>query len=102
TDAQVGQYADNYFEYDDNARVTLELVDGGTLSHQLSFQKSNNADGYNSWSTKTVETRTDGSQNIVYSNYAGQTMLKVLQSGDSQWCDFYQYSSDRFLLLHPM
>ena len=65
--------------------------------------QSSNANGYNSWATKTTETLPDGSQNIVYSNYAGQTMLFVLQSGGSQWCDFYQYddTSDD-LLLHAM
>jgi len=42
---------------------------------------------YNSWATKTTEDAAGRQPDIVYSNYAGQPMLKVLQSGDDQWCD---------------
>jgi len=103
TDAQVAQYADFYFEYDGSGRVTKEVTQGGTGTYLFSSQQSGNANGYNSWATKVVETLPDGSQNIVYSNYAGQTMLFVFQSGGSQWCDFYLYDNGSAdLILHAL
>jgi len=68
------------------ARHPGKPSEGAARSFQFAFEQSSNANGYNSWATKTTETLPDGSQNIVYSNYAGQPMLKVLQSGDDQWC----------------
>jgi RHS repeat-associated protein len=100
TDAKVAAYADYYFAYDSTGRVTAETVEGGGRTYQFAFAQSGNAPGYNSWCYRTTETRPDGSQIIVYSNYAGQTMLTVLQSAGQQWCDFYQYSSDGLLILH--
>jgi hypothetical protein len=103
TDAQVAQYVDFYFEYDGNARVTKEVVEGGARTFTFSVTQSGNANGYNSWKWKTTETRPDGSQRIVYSNYAAQTMLEVLQSGSQQWLTFYQYGQfpQQGLLANP-
>src|SRR5205085_1076969 len=53
-----------------------------------------------SWTYRATETQPDGSQNVVYSNYAGQTMLQVFQSGTQQWCEFYQYNSAGQVILH--
>src|SRR6185437_382569 len=57
-----------------------------------------------SWATKTVETLPDGNQNIIYSNYASQTMLSVFQDTsktppDGQLCTYYQYDSSANLIL---
>ena len=87
----LANYADNYFEYDADRKVTTETVDGGSLTYLFATVTSANADGYNSWKWKTTETQADGSQVITYSNYAGQTMLRVLQNGADQWLDFYMY-----------
>ena len=38
----------------------------------------------NEWATKTVETLPDGNQNIVYTNFAGGLMLKVVQGHDDE------------------
>ena len=59
-DAVVAQYADNYFEYSSDRRVTLEKVDGGARAYSMSVVQSGNADGYNSWKTRTTETLPDG------------------------------------------
>jgi hypothetical protein len=102
TDAQVAGYADQYYAYDASGRVVTSTVEGGELTYQLAYALSSNFQGYNSWAYKTVETRPDGSQYLVYSNYAGQTMLTVLQSGGLQWCNFYLYSSGALVLMHAM
>ncbi|OAI41010.1 hypothetical protein AYO40_00590 [Planctomycetaceae bacterium SCGC AG-212-D15] len=102
SDATVAQYADNYFEYDSSGRVTKEVVEGNTRTFLYSYTQSNNAQGYNSWALKTVETLPDGNQNIVYSNYAGQAMLMVFQSGSNQWCTFNEYSADGKIILSAM
>ena len=96
----VSQYADFYFEYDDQRRVTRESVNGGSQTYQFSYSQSSHADAYNAWKYKTVETLPDGNQNIVYSNYAGQTMLLVFKSGSDQWCEFWKYNDDGQVVLH--
>ncbi|MFO0929407.1 MAG: hypothetical protein U0736_20660 [Gemmataceae bacterium] len=90
-DAVVALYADHYFEYDATRRVTLERTAGGTQTDQFSIIQSGNADDYNHWKRRTTQTRADGSETVVYANFAGQTMLQVLRAGDQTWCDFYQY-----------
>ncbi len=100
SDATVAQYADYYFEYDTSRRVTRESVHGASQTFDFAYETSTNADGYNSWQTKTTETRTDGSQIIVFTNYAGQTMLTVLKDGTDEWIQFYQYDVNAKLLMH--
>ncbi len=102
-DSIVAQYADNYFTYDSDGRVTSESVNGGTSTFTYAYAQSGNPNGFDSWATKTVETQPDGSQNIIYANYAGQTMLHVLQSGSDQWCNYYQYDTAiADMILHAM
>ena len=94
TDAQVAGYADYYFEYDLERRVTKETVDAGSLTFLFNYFTSNNPDGYNSWKVRTTETLPDGSKNIVYTNAAGAPMLKVLKQGDSEWYSFHRYKDN--------
>jgi RHS repeat-associated protein len=100
SDAIVGQYADNYYEYDQSRRVTRELLKGGSQSFQFAYEQSSNTDGYNSWKYKTTETLPDGSQRIRYCNYAGQSMLSVFQSGEDQWCEFWVFNEQARIVLH--
>ena len=85
TDAQVAPYADHYYEYDNQHRVTKEITQGagdgssGLGTYTYSYTTSANAQGYNSWQTRTVETLPDGNQNIYYTNFAGEVMLKVVK-----------------------
>jgi YD repeat-containing protein len=99
-DLMVSQYADYYFEYDAQRRVTRESVQGGRQTYGFSYSESSHADAYNAWKYKTVETLPDGNQNIVYSNYAGQTMLLVFKSGSDQWCEFWKYNDAAQVILH--
>jgi RHS repeat-associated protein len=100
SNAIVALYADYYYEYDSQRRVIREMVQGGSRSFSFDFHESSNNDGFNSWKFKTIETQPDSSQLIVYSNFAGQTMLKVHRNGDDQWCDFWKYDDEAHLMWH--
>ena len=76
TDAQVAPYATDYYEYNSKQQVTKVVeagegcssCGGGLGMFTYAYTTSQNAPGYNSWATKTVETLPDGNENIVYSN----------------------------------
>ncbi len=91
SDAALAQYADYYFEYDSYDRVTLETVDGGSLTSTFTYSTFGAYDDYNAWQSKTVETHPDGTENIIYMNYAGQVMLKVVKSGTDEWYTYFKY-----------
>lgn len=127
SDILVAQYADFYFEYDNQNRVILERIQGGSQTFSFEYELSANADGYNSWKTKTTETLPDGNQKIVFSNFAGQPMLSVFQSNENatwdsltadgwsiltadewakmsatplRWISFNSYDDDGYLVLY--
>ena len=99
TDAQVASYADHYFEYDADNKVTKETVAGGSQTTTFAFTESSHADGYNNWKRKNVETRPDGSQHLVYTNYIGQVLIKELKSGTDRWIDYHKYNSEGLEIL---
>jgi hypothetical protein len=115
-DNMVAAYADNYFEYDYNQRVTKEVAQGtgcsvctgGLGAFTYSYSTSTNTPGYNSWQYKTVEVLPDNSatfvsQNIVYANFYGEVMLKVYESGapgnTQKWETFYKYDNQGRIVL---
>ena len=83
-DSVVAPYAQHYFEYDGERRVTLHYVAGaGTWTYSFS-NNGNYSDDVNTWYSKTVETTPDGSVNIAYANGHGDVMLKVTYDDASQ------------------
>jgi RHS repeat-associated protein len=89
SNSQVASFATEYFQYDQQRRVTLHTVGGfggaetsGFGTSTYSYSQSNNAQAVNSWKYKTIETLPNGSQNIVYSNYLGEAMLNVFVDAD--------------------
>jgi RHS repeat-associated protein len=110
TDAQVAPYADDYLEYEPTTqRVTKAVVQGagcsscssGQGTFTYSYTSSSNLNDYNSWATKTVESLPDSNQNYVYTNYAGEVMLKVFhdQSSGTNWETFYKYDTSGRVIL---
>jgi len=104
TDAQVANYADNYFQYNSAQQVTLERVQGEGSSFNQGglgvyyFQylaATGNALGFNSWTYKTLETLPDGSSHTIYTNYAGEVMLDVFHDpvSGNNWETFTKYDS---------
>jgi RHS repeat-associated protein len=108
TDAQVGPYADLYFQFDSSHRVTQKVAQGaggpatgGLGTYTYAYTTSTNAAGYNSWQVKTVETLPDGNQNIVYTNAYGEVMLQVYHDVTSglNWETYYQYDGAGRIIL---
>lgn len=105
----IAQYADNYYEYDNSLKVILERNKGGALTFTFNYSEnpattSSTSGGFttfnpNAWVYKTVQTLPDSSQNILYCNGVGQTMLQVKKSGDDEWCLFKKYDGDGRVLL---
>lgn len=100
-------YADAYLGYDAGGRVSTAVTQGAGCSSctgglgesTFTAVTSPFADGYNLWRTRSAETLPDGTQRIVYSNYAGQVMLDVTKVGGSSWATFYKYDSNGRLVL---
>jgi RHS repeat-associated protein len=107
----VAPYADNYFEYDSQQRVTRQTVQGagcsvcsggqGNLYYDYTDRTGqvSYTPGPNSWAYKTIETLPDNNQNVVYTNGDGQVMLKVYVDApgtlnERKWATFYEYDSD--------
>jgi RHS repeat-associated protein len=101
SDTQLAPFADDYFEYDNVGRVTLHTkqgtgcsaCSGGLGTSAFAYTTSPFADGYNSWRTKTVETRADGNTVTVYTNFVGQPILTVYKDTTTtqQWETYRQY-----------
>ena len=110
SDADVSPFADNYFEYDSQGRATKEVAQGlgctvcmaGLGTFTYSYTSSTNPDGYNAWQVKTVETLPDFSTNTVYTNFAGQVMLKDFHDAATglDTIDYWQYDDSGHLILH--
>jgi hypothetical protein len=109
TDAQVAPYADNYFQYDSQQRVTQETVQGvgdsqtggGLGSYTFSYTASGNTPDFNNWSTKTVVGNPDGSTDTVYTNFVAEVLLDDHYSPTSglHTVEAYQYNEIGQLVL---
>ena len=127
SDAQVAPFAQQYFQYDSQSRVTLHAVQGagggaaggiGTYTFAYSESTAVAADTIdelgvgmttnpNAWQYKTVETLPDGNENLYYANGWGEPMLSVFKDisdpgnagldGD-QWITFSKYDSQGRLI----
>jgi YD repeat-containing protein len=113
SNSQVAPYADASYQYEPSTqRVTQAIIQGaggstGQGSYSYSYTSSSNAQAFNNWQTKTVETLPDGNTNTVYSNFAGEVLLTdfkdasdpnntALQGKD--WLTLVQYDSQGRLI----
>jgi hypothetical protein len=100
TDADVASYASNFYQYDASQKVIQETYQGGGTAglgtSTYAYTNSSNPWGYNSWATKTIETLPNGDTNTVYSNGAGEQMLKVYTSAATgqEWGYFTAYDDN--------
>ena len=79
-DEKVAEYADHYFEYGEGDRVVREAVEGSSRTIEFGYTEGTHAEGFNHWKRRTVESRSDGSQTMVYTNFLGQVLVKELRS----------------------
>jgi hypothetical protein len=92
TDAEVGEFANNYFEYNSNHYAVKEKTDGGAYEYTFSYQINLGASiDPNIWLTKTIETLPDDTENIVYCNGYAQALFKVYKSGSDEWYEWFEY-----------
>gem|GEM_PF-1217203 len=96
TNAKLGDDASLYFEYNAARGVSKEIVDGGKHTYTFAYETSNLADGNNNWKTRTTEGRPDGSEVIVYTNYAMGVILRMLKQGASKWYRYVKYDDTRY------
>jgi len=102
TNTQLAQYADYFFVYDPpTRRVTSETTDAGSSTTTLVYTEASTPSvDFNEWQMKTVESRPDGSEVTVYTNYIGQVLLRELRDGSQYWRDYYSYDGDGRLIQH--
>ncbi|MDB5337519.1 MAG: hypothetical protein JWN70_3138 [Planctomycetaceae bacterium] len=100
SDSLLLAYADFFYEYDNQYRVVSETVQSGSQTYSFERTTSNFSNGFNRWKTRTVETLPDDNQNIVYSNYVAQPMLKIFKSGDDEWFEFWKFDEKGWIILH--
>ncbi len=113
-DAVLETYADHYFEYNPSSRSVTKSVSsvcascpgGGATSDVFAYTSHTpwTSGDYNAWTNKAVQTLPDGSEIIVYSNFAGLTMLYVNQDPTgNQWITFYRYNDSGAVMwiAHP-
>lgn len=96
TETELVQFADFYYEYDSEKRVSLERLEGGRREYGFTYLVNGSNDGSpNMWLTKTVETLPDGSQNRVYTNAGYSLLVKILEEAGTsrQWVDAYTYTA---------
>jgi RHS repeat-associated protein len=104
TDTQVAPYADDYYQYDGQRRVTEVVAQGagsstasavGLGTFTYSYTSSTNSPGYNAWAVKTVETLPNGNTNTVYTNAYGEVMLSAFHDTTTSqtWETFHKYDS---------
>jgi RHS repeat-associated protein len=107
TDTTVATYADYFFQYDAQNRVTQENVQHDSCScgspgsggvSTLSFQSATHGlpDGPNIWRNKCTVVLPDGNIETVYTNSAGQNMLEVFKDSSTglQWLTYRTFNTD--------
>ncbi|MBN8625472.1 MAG: RHS repeat-associated core domain-containing protein [Planctomycetes bacterium] len=90
-DSQAAAFADFYYEYNAEQRVSLERTAAGSRQFTFEYFDSSHPDAPNNWKRKTVETQPDLTQNIVYTNHLGQVLLKEFRAGASSWINYRRY-----------
>ena len=93
---ELAKYASHYFEYNAERGVSQEVINGGQEEYSFQYESSNLPDGNNTWKTRTTETRPDGSEVIVYTNYAMGVILRILKSGNDQWYRYVEYADNKY------
>jgi len=106
-DSTIATYADYYFQYDAQHRVTQEIVQGqgcgcgssgsrGTFAYSFQTALHGQPDGPNVWRNKCTVTMPDGNQRLVYTNSVGQTMLDIAKEAatGNQWRKYFVFNTD--------
>ncbi len=87
TASQIQNYADVALQYDPTSHDVTQVIsqglgcsacDAGLGTYDYSYAVNADCDnGFNTWKYETTETQPDGSANIVFANYQGETLFTV-------------------------
>lgn len=92
----------NHFSYDNQHRAVQEKLNGGARKFTFNYTTGSTDDSFNQWATKTIESRPDGSEHVVYTNRIGQPLIKELRSGDDRWIHFRRYDDNARRIEHAL
>ena len=97
----IGDYTSTYYTYDTSGRVSKIVVAHGSNESSISTRESGNANGYNIWKRKSVETWLDGTEKTTYTNFVGKAILTDLLDpvSHSHTIIFNHYDEDGNLVL---
>ncbi|MEI8194631.1 MAG: RHS repeat-associated core domain-containing protein [Phycisphaerae bacterium] len=107
-DNRVADYADNYFEYDEQGRVTTERAatagassTGGEGTSTLEYKQNPNfpssgAANFNTWWMRSTETLPDGTQHLVYTNVNKDALLTITVDNANTIVSMLAYQYDSF------
>ena len=96
-DEEIAPYADHCFAYNGDDWVTEEQIAGGTKAYQFAYDARTTVQtDLNEWQMRTTETRPDQSTMTVYTNCAGQAILKAFQGlhDAAPQCEYCSYDGD--------
>ncbi|MCG8649969.1 MAG: hypothetical protein MI861_09050, partial [Pirellulales bacterium] len=101
SDQQLATYANLYFEYDADQKVTKEIASGGgggtgPAGETMTRTQSGHSDNYNHWKWKVVLSKANGNVETVYTNHLGQVMLRELKetaASSRKWIRYTKYGS---------
>ena len=110
----IAPYASEAFSYygaadgSKNGKVKTQSLNGGTYIYSYDYLEDTGATALNTWRYKTIETLPDGNLNTVYTNTAGEVLLKVFTDlndpgntalSGQQWGTAYRFDSQGRLIL---
>ncbi len=117
TASQIQNYADVALQYDPTSHDVTQVIsqglgcsacDAGLGTYDYSYAVNADCDnGFNTWKYETTETQPDGSANIVFANYQGETLFTVHadsvahaagSSSAPKWMTFDYYDSNGRLI----
>ncbi|MFO0935124.1 MAG: RHS repeat-associated core domain-containing protein [Gemmataceae bacterium] len=108
TDTQIKDYADQYYTYDSNGRVTTAVISGagcsmcsaGQGTYTYSYATPSTFTRYaNTWAYKVVETLPDSTTNTYYTDFQQNLLMKVHTDGSNQWIWDYRYDNSGRLIM---
>ena len=97
----ISNYTCYYYSYDSDRRVSSEVVFGKSNESDFATTISGNANDYNNWAKKTVETDLNNNTTTTYTNYLGQTLLTDVYDAASgnHTLTYNRYDDDGHLIL---
>jgi RHS repeat-associated protein len=91
----IADYAQVYYEYDEDRRVVRADTEGGQKRSDISYEVNTDLLDFdnNNWYRKAVMANLDDSVRTVYSNHIGQDLLVDIEDvGENHWITYIQYN----------